>query len=247
MPLQYRRRLPKTFSVQDTGTPADFAAERCAPLDPAAPTEPTELPDIREESNLSPAVGGDRRSAERMRNLLLEEVEFQVRHTRRGVWRRFVYPSGEYFAEFRSHASIGGLPLIHYTRGRNPETGRRVVAKGVLAVGRLALGVVAIGHASAGVVAVGQASAGLLLGLGQGTAGLLALGQIALGLELGIGQIATGETAVAQLGIGHYVLAQVGWGEHLWTPERADPEAVAHFRGLWQSVKDWLEMFPRPR
>ncbi len=158
-----------------------------------------------------------------------------------------MYPSGEYFAEFRSHASVAGLPLIHYTHGRNPETRRCVVAKGIVAVGRLAVGFVAIGHASAGLIAIGQASAALLFGLGQGAVGLLAVGQIALGVELGIGQIATGETAIAQLGVGKYVLAQLGWGEHLWTPEQADPEAVAHFRGLWQSIKGWLEAFTGPR
>lgn len=60
----------------------------------------------------------------------------------RARWRRYVYPNGTHFGELRSHRTILGLPLMHYTSGRCPETGRRIVAKGILAVGRLAVGVV---------------------------------------------------------------------------------------------------------
>ena len=73
-----------------------------------------------------------------MKNLLLEKVEYKIETTNFGVWRRFVYPNGSYFAEFKSHATFMGLPLFHYTRGKCPETGRRIIAKGVIAVGRLA-------------------------------------------------------------------------------------------------------------
>ena len=83
-----------------------------------------------------------------MRNLLLEKVEYKIEKTTWGVWRRFVYPNGHYFAEFRSHQTLFGWPLLHYTRGKCPETGRRIVAKGIIAVGRLAVGGLGIGHAS---------------------------------------------------------------------------------------------------
>ncbi|MDP2970222.1 MAG: hypothetical protein Q8P64_13595, partial [Deltaproteobacteria bacterium] len=88
-----------------------------------------------------------------MKNLLLEKVEYKIETTSFGTWRRFVYPNGKYFAEFRSHATFWGLPLLHYTRGICPETGRRVVAKGIMAVGRLAMGALAIGQASFGLIA----------------------------------------------------------------------------------------------
>ncbi len=175
-----------------------------------------------------------------MKNLLLGDIEYKVEKTRRGVWRRYVYPNGDGFAEYRSNVTLFGLPLVHHTRGKCPETGSRVVAKGIIAIGRLATGGLAIGHASAGVIAIGQASAGLLFGLGQATAGVVAIGQLALGFEFGLGQIATGETVVAQFGAGTYVLAQLGVGEFLWTPERADPEALAHFHELWETMKSWL-------
>ena len=167
-----------------------------------------------------------------MKNVLLEKVEYKIETTNFGVWRRFVYSTGGYFAEFKSHATFFGLPLLHYTRGKCPETGKRVVAKGVVAVGRLAMGIVAVGHASFGVVAIGQLGLGLLLGLGQGATGLYAVGQAAIGLMFGLGQFATGETAIGQLAYGNYVLAQMGYGDYVWSMKRADPEAVAFFRSL---------------
>src|SRR5262245_11706129 len=115
-----------------------------------------------------------------MKNLLLEPVEYQIDETPRGVWRRFLYPTGELFEEFTSHRRVLGLPLLHYTRGRCPETGKRVTARGFIAVGRFALGVVAIGQVSAGIIAVGQLAFGVLFGLGQGTTGAFALGQLTL-------------------------------------------------------------------
>ncbi len=167
-----------------------------------------------------------------VKNLFLEKVEYQVETTNFGVWRRFLYPNGAYFAKFKSNATFFGFPLLHYTRGKCPETGRRVIAKGVVAVGRLATGILAIGHASFGVIAIGQLGLGLFLGLGQGAIGLYAIGQVAVGLMFGLGQIATGEIAIGQLAYGKYVLAQVGYGDYVWSMKRADPEAVKFFKSL---------------
>ncbi len=167
-----------------------------------------------------------------MKNQLLEPVEYKVEKTRSGTWRSFLHPNGSLFQEYRSHRTLLGLPLVHYTRGRCPETGRRVVARGFFAFGRIAVGVVAFGQAAFGVVAVGQAGIGLLAGLGQGVCGIFALGQVAFGLALGIGQLATGYVAVGQLALGSYVLAQIGHGAHAWTQRAADPEAVRFFRAL---------------
>lgn len=163
-------------------------------------------------------------------NLLLQKVDYQVTETRRGRWRRYLYPTGELFEEFVSHRRWMGLPLLHYTRGRCPETGKRIVARGVVAVGRLAVGLVAVGHAAAGLVAVGQLGLGLLFGLGQAAAGLACAGQLALGGGLGLGQMATGYAAVGQVAAGHYVLAQIGWGEHVWDMYGISPAAEAFFR-----------------
>ena len=167
-----------------------------------------------------------------MENLLLERVEYQTETTHFGTWRRYLYPTGVYFAEFKSHSTFLGLPLLHYTRGICPETGKRIVAKGVIGIGRLATGILAIGQASFGVVAVGQLGLGLLLGLGQGSTGWIAIGQLAIGLYFGLGQMATGSIAIGQLGLGKYVLAQMGFGEHVWSTKASDPEAIEFFKNL---------------
>ena len=87
-----------------------------------------------------------------MNNMLLQPVEYKVDQTSLGCWRRFVYPSGQSFEEFVSHKKLLGMPVLHFTRGRCPETGRRIIAKGIIAIGRLSIGIVAIGQASAGIL-----------------------------------------------------------------------------------------------
>ncbi len=121
-----------------------------------------------------------------MKNVLLENVEYQIDKTSFAVWRRYLYPTGAFFAEFKSHRPLFGLPLLHYTRGICPETDKRVVAKGIVAAGRIA----------AGIVAIGQLALSLLFGLGQASTGWAAVGQIAIGIKFGLGQLATRLTAM---------------------------------------------------
>ena len=167
-----------------------------------------------------------------MDNVLLQQIDDKVDETSFGVWRRFGYPTGAVFEEFVSHRRLFGLPLVHYTRGKCPETGRRIVAKGIVAIGRMAIGGLAIGHASAGVIAIGQLAIGLALGLGQASTGLLALGQLAIGVIFGLGQFVTGYVAIGQIGVGTYVLAQLGFGPHVWDSRAVSPIAQQFFRSL---------------
>lgn len=172
-----------------------------------------------------------------MGNLLLEKVEYKIDTTAFGTWRRYVYPTGMRFEEFRSHAVWQGLPLLHYTNGICPETGKRVVAKGVIAIGRIAAGILAVGQAAFGIIAIGQLGLGLLLGLGQASSGIYAVGQLAVGLYFGLGQFATGYTAIGQFAAGKYILAQVGFGTYQVTTKHSDPEALAHFSRLIEFFK----------
>lgn len=138
-------------------------------------------------------------------------------------------PDRQVFAEYVSHASFFGLPLVHYTYGRCPETGRRIVARGVIAVGRLAVGLVAIGHVAMGVVAIGQLALGLLAGLGQAATGVACVAQFGLGLAFGLGQFITGYVAIGQFAFGQYVLAQFGAGMHIWDVHGSTPAAEDFF------------------
>ena len=123
--------------------------------------------------------------------------------------------------EWRSEATALGIPWIHVAWGRDAR-GRRRVAKGIVAIGQYAVGVVTIA----------QFGIGLLFGFGQFVAGLSVLGQFAAGLLFGLGQFATGEVAIGQFAAGVWVLAQIGFGEHVWSTNRADPAAVEYFRAL---------------
>jgi hypothetical protein len=167
-----------------------------------------------------------------MDNLLLEPVEYQFEETRRGVWRRFLYPNGQLFEEFTSDRRLLGLPLVHFTRGKSPETGKRVTARGFIAVGRFAVGVIGIGQVSAGLLAIGQVAFGLLLALGQASVGLFALGQLAVATVFAVGQVATAYVAIGQFGLGQYVLAQFGFGAHVWDTRGESPIARQFFESL---------------
>jgi hypothetical protein len=167
-----------------------------------------------------------------LQNMLMQDIQYQTEVTGLGAWRRFMYPNGMLFEEFVSHRQILGLPLLHYTRGKCPQTGKRITAKGVIAIGRFAFGILAIGHISMGVIAVGQVAIGLLLGLGQATTGFLALGQLTVVLAFGIGQFALGNVVIAQFGFGQYVLAQLGFGRYVWDMRGAAPEAQQLFEAI---------------
>ena len=147
-------------------------------------------------------------------NLLLADVNYKIVQTPRGTWQSYQYPSGATYHEFTSHANVAEIPLLHYTAGICPETGRRKVARGIFAVGRLAVGFVAIGQASLGMIGIGQATLGFGFALGQLAVGGLAVGQAALGCAFALGQFAVGYYAIGQLGVGWKVVAQIP----LWAP-----------------------------
>ena len=165
-------------------------------------------------------------------NVLRDDVDYIVQQTANGVWRRYLYPNGRRFAEFKTYLNVGGLPLVHYTYGICPQTGRRITAHGIIAVGRVASGVIAIGQLAIGLIAIGQLSIGLLLGIGQATFGAFCLGQLAVGLFFGAGQFAAGQIAIGQLAYGVNVLAQMGWGKHVIDIHGVDPAAKSFFLGL---------------
>jgi hypothetical protein len=165
-------------------------------------------------------------------NVLRSNVDYIVQETANGIWRRYLYPNGNRFAEFKSYLNIGGLPLVHYTHGICPQTGRRITAHGIVAIGRVASGVIAIGQFAIGLIAIGQLSIGLLLGIGQASFGAFCFGQLAVGLFFGAGQFAAGQIAIGQFAYGVNVLAQMGWGKHVIDVQGVDPAAKSFFLGL---------------
>jgi hypothetical protein len=174
-----------------------------------------------------------------MKNMLLDKVDYRFDRTYFGTWRRYVYETGARFAEFKSHDGILGLPFVHYTAGICPETGKRLVAKGIIAVGRKAIGVIAVGQAATGLLALGQLAVGAIA-VGQAAFGVASIGQLAVAILFGLGQVTTGYVAIGQFALGYYVLAQFGIGEHVWSTRSADPEAVEFFKSFFGRLRSLL-------
>ncbi len=103
--------------------------------------------------------------------------------------------------EYRSRASLLGLPLLHVVRGvRDPITRKPKWARGVFAVGDFAVGGYAAGKLAIGVLALGGITIGPFsigaLALGGWAAGGLALGYDVMGL-FAAGKVGTGLLAQA--------------------------------------------------
>jgi len=165
-------------------------------------------------------------------NSPLTDARYEILETANGIWRRYAYPNGSTFAEFKTHLNLGGLPLVHYTHGICPETNKRRIAHGVVAVGRIASGIIAVGQVAMGLVAIGQLSIGLVLAFGQAAFGTICFGQLAAGLYFAVGQFAAGQTVIGQFAFGEIVLAQFGLGKHVVDMNGVDPVAKNFFLHL---------------
>jgi hypothetical protein len=134
-------------------------------------------------------------------------------------------PSRFFCGEYKSRTQLFGLPLVHIVYGpaMNPATGKLRVAKGIIAIGGLAVGVLALGGAAFGIIAFG----GLAVGL------LAALGGAAIGTGISIGGLAVGFAAFGGCAIGYYALGGAAFGVHAFgsnTPVEQLPEWLRHFR-----------------
>lgn len=149
-----------------------------------------------------------------------------------------------------SKTRIFGLPLVSVRLHLRPHLMRnRDAAKGIIAIGNIAVGAIALGALSVGVVSVGALSAGLLsigclafglAALGPVAIGLLAFGPVALGLwyaggvtalggKIAVGVAAVGDTAVGYDAAGNHVLL---WGDGL-TQAQVEAFLLEHHPKLW--------------
>jgi predicted Ser/Thr protein kinase len=138
-------------------------------------------------------------------------------------------------AEYRSKATLFGLPLVHIATGYDPATGKQRVAKGIIAIGDLAVGVLAIGGGAFGGIALGGGAIGLLSFGGFSIGLLVALGGLAVG-GLAFGGGAIGVIAVGGGALGYYAFGGQAWGVHALGGTANDPEAVKFFEGIWKDI-----------
>jgi len=136
-----------------------------------------------------------------------------------------------YGLNYRSRATLFGLPLVHVAAGIDPATGRPRVAKGIIAIGGIAQGVVAVGGTALGGITMGGVSCGVL-SYGGLSAGLLAFGGAALGLASGLGGMSVAPIAMGGVAVGIYAYGGQGVGRHVLDSATHDP-AAAHFFLPW--------------
>lgn len=143
--------------------------------------------------------------------------------------------------EYRSQATIFGLPLVHVATGRDPATGRKRVAKGIIAVGNIAVGFLAIGGVAVGGITVGGVSLGVLSLGGLSIGVLLALGGCALSAGLSAGGLAVSAIAFGGMAVGYFAIGGGVAGMHTQSSAGADP-AVTQL--LTPSSLSWREAGP---
>ena len=144
---------------------------------------------------------------------------------------------------YKSEIEIFGLPLVHIAFGPSETEpmgrARGIIAMGDIAVGLLAIGgfargLIAFGGFALGLIAVGGFSLGLLGALGGFAAGGLACGGGAAG-GIAVGGGAVGLIAQGGGVVGYYARGGGGFGRYVIDAMRRDPEAIALFSRL-----DWL-------
>lgn len=106
--------------------------------------------------------------------------------------------------EYRSAATLFGWPLLAVTKGVDPATGKLRVARGVVAVGGLAVGgvaagLVSVGGVALGVVALGGVAVAAVAAVGGGAVGYRAVGGAAVGVKA-VGGVAVGREVVSGTG-----------------------------------------------
>jgi|GEM_PF-6246171 len=144
--------------------------------------------------------------------------------------QRFVDP--RYMARggyaWRSRAHLWGVPLVCIATGIDPSTGKKRVAKGIIAIGDVAVGLIALGGVANGLLAVGGVSFGAVTLGGVAFGMLFALGGAAIGTGLSVGGGALGTLALGGAAIG---LIAVGGGAVGYAA--AGGSAVGRFTHAW--------------
>src|ERR1041385_1366965 len=142
-------------------------------------------------------------------------------------------PAWQLGVEYKSKMTLFGLPLVHVATGMDVGTGKRRIARGIIAIGNVAIGGVAIGGAAIGVVALGGGSVGLLA-FGGGALGILAFGGLAIGLAAALGGGAIAPLAIGGGAVGYFAYGGGAYGHHAYSGVGIDPKA-------WDFFEPWVE------
>jgi hypothetical protein len=130
--------------------------------------------------------------------------------------------------DYRSKATLFGLPLVHVASGLDPATGKQRVAKGIIAIGGMAKGVVAFGGMAMGGLTFGGLSLGVI-SFGGCSLGLVAFGGLAVALLVALGGGAIAPIAMGGGAIGYLAYGGGAIGAHVLDAATKDPLAERFF------------------
>ena len=138
--------------------------------------------------------------------------------------------------EYRSKRELFGLPLLHIAMGVDLKTGKKKIAKGIVAIGDIAKGVFAFGGVAMGGFAFGGVALGIFP-LGGLALGLVSIGGLGIGLLAAYGGLAVAPIAMGGLAIGYYATGGGAYGVHAYGGNSRDPIARQFFRHV---RADWI-------
>lgn len=147
--------------------------------------------------------------------------------------------------EYKSRLKIGQIPLIHINLGYG-----RKVAKGIIAIGNIAIGVISIGAVAAGLfsfgglalggIALAGASAGILA-IGGASIGYFALGGLAIGIYACGGLAIASKIAIGGAAFGHIAIGAKATGEYcLQGSQISFQEVMTFLQSIPEVVPDWI-------
>jgi len=141
--------------------------------------------------------------------------------------------------EYRSRTVIGGLPLWHVAWGMDMRTGKKRVARGIIAIGDVAHGAFAFGGMAYGGFAFGGVAMGVVAVGGVGV-GLISFSGLALALLFAYGGFAISGIAVGGFALGYYANGGAAFGMYPLGANIQSPEAREFFRGWLGPWLNWV-------
>jgi len=132
---------------------------------------------------------------------------------------------------YRSKITLFGVPLWHVAVGIDPVTRKKRIAKGIIAIGDIAIGGVAFGGLAMGGFAFGGLAVGVFA-FGGLALGLIAFGGLALAMLAALGGGAIAPIALGGGAVGYLAYGGGCYGVHVWDAMTKDPIAK-HFFLPW--------------
>lgn len=135
--------------------------------------------------------------------------------------------------EYKSRAQIAGWPLLHIAYGNDPQTGKALRARGIIAMGNFATGAIAMGIFARGIVSWGVMSVGLLSGGVLSLGLIISFGVLAAALLASHGVFALSTYSLGVTAIGYLAAGVEAIGVHTADLRGAVDPKAAEFGDRW--------------